>query len=294
MRVLIAGCGYVGLALGRHLAATGHAVAGIRRPGRDPAALLAAGIQPIGADLTRPADVARLPRAWDWVVLATAPDASDEAGYRAAYLEAARALVGHLRGSPPGALVFTGSTSVYAQTDGSEVDEASPAEPAAPTARVLRETEDFLANGAVTGFPAIRLRIAGIYGPGRHRLEAVRRGEARITGGGRRWVNVVHRDDLVTAIVAALARGRAGAVYNVADGAPATEREFLGWLHARLGCEVPPAEATLPPGSSARGRAWTDKRVAARRIREELGWQPRFPSFREGYEALIREEQGAG
>jgi len=293
MHVLIAGCGYVGLQLGARLVDAGHSVAGLRRPGSDPSPLRQRGIEPLHADLSKLEELERLPSAWDWVVDCAAPSDGGEAAYRSVYLEGARNLVGWLRSSPPKAFVFTGSTGVYPQNDGSEVDETGSTEGVAGTGRILREAEDVLQGAAKDGFPAILLRIAGIYGPGRNRIAAMARGESRMSGDGSRWMNMVHRDDLVKAIVAALERGKPGRIYNVSDGLPCTEAEFYGWLAGRLGKpSVETRGSTAGETStttSRRVRGGSHKRVVALRLRHELGWSPRHPDFRSGYEAEIRD-----
>lgn len=285
MRVLIAGCGYVGLRLGRRLVGVGHTVAGIRRPGSDPGPLRECGLEAFGVDLSDRQALEALPRGWDWVVDCAAPSESGEAAYRSVYLEGARNLLSWLQSSPPRAFVFTGSTGVYPQNDGSDVDETASTEGGSPTNRILRETEEVLLGAVAGGFPAIVLRIAGIYGPGRNRIATVLRGEARVSGDGSRWMNMVHCDDLVEAIVAALERGQPGRIYNVSDGAACAEGEFYRWLSDRLG--KPLAGPGAPADSARRPRVPTHKRVLATRLRQELGWVPRHPDFRSGYAHAI-------
>ncbi len=282
MRVLIAGCGYVGLHLGARLVDDGHVVGGIRRPGSDPSPLRECGIEPFAADLTQRADLDAISPGWDAVVDCVAPAEGGEAAYRAVYFEGARNLVDRFRATPPRAFVFTSSTSVYPQDDGSDVDESSATDGASPTSRILLETENLLLDAAQSGFPAILLRVAGIYGPGRNRIAAMNRGDARMTGDGTRWMNMIHRDDLVDAIITVLAKGKPVRLYTVSDSAACTEREFYAWLSVRLGRPLPPvadaAEVTR------RGRFATNKRVVADRLRNELGWTPRHSDFRSGYE----------
>lgn len=292
MRVLIAGCGYVGLALGDRLRREGHEVFGIRRTREAAPSLRAAGIEPLTADLASPEQLARLPREWDAVVFCAAPSVGGEAAYRSVYLDGARCLLDWLESDPPRAFLFTGSTSVYGQLDGSVVTEESPTEDRGGTVGVLLATERLLLEAAGRGFPALLLRVAGIYGPRRNRIASFLRGEVRLTGQGERLMNWVHRDDLVGAITAALASGRTNQIYNVSDGAPAREREFYGWLAAELGAALPPA--TDGADATQRRRALSDRQINSDKLRRDAGWRPVFPTFREGYAPLIADWRRQG
>ena len=129
MKCLVVGCGYVGLPLGAELARQGHEVFGLRRSASAAHELKAAGIQPLAGDVTRPETLAKLPRQFDWVVNCVAAGGGAE-NYRQIYLEGNRNLVSWLADSPPQKFVYTSSTSVYGQDDGSLVTESSLAEPA--------------------------------------------------------------------------------------------------------------------------------------------------------------------
>jgi nucleoside-diphosphate-sugar epimerase len=205
--------------------------------------------------------------------------------YRRIYFEGTRNLLAWLAPLPPRRFVYTSSTGVYGQTAGELVDETSPAEPDSATARVLRDTEDLLLQAKhTTGFPALILRLAGIYGPGRgYWLRQFLAGEARIEGDGSRVLNMIHRDDAVGAIRAALACGEPGRIYNVADDVPATQRELLTWLAETLKRPLPPS--ALADAGLFRKRGLTSKRVSNRRLHEELRFRPAHPSFREGFAA---------
>jgi nucleoside-diphosphate-sugar epimerase len=287
MRVLIVGCGYVGLPLGKELARRGHEVFGLRRSLLAEAELKAAGITPLHADVTRPDSLQNLPRDFDWVVNCTASGGGGADDYRKVYLEGNRNLLAWLAASPPKKFVYTSSTSVYAQNDGSVVTENSPTEPDALTAKVLVETEKLLlAAVAERKFPAVILRVAGIYGPARgHSFKQFLRGEARIEGDGSRWLNMIHRDDLIGVIIAALERGAPGEIYNAADDAPPSQSEFFTWLAAKL-------DQPLPPKVAADAEVWrkrgvTNKRVSNAKLRAEIKYEFRFPDFRAGYAAEI-------
>ena len=286
MRVLIVGCGYVGLALGAELVRQGHAVFGLRRSPHAAAEMEAAGLRPLIADIAQPGQLAGLPADYDWVVNTVSAAGGGVEEYRAAYLEGARCLIEWLSPRPPRKFVYTSSTGVYGQTDGSLVDEFSLTDPAAATARILVAAEGvFLTAAREQSFPAVVLRLAGIYGPGRgYWLRQFLHGEARIEGDGSRILNMIHRDDVVGAILAALRRGRPGECYNGVDNEPVSQLALFKWLVARHGGALPPAVPVNP--ASERKRGLTNKRVTNRKLRSELGYEFKYPTFREGLLAV--------
>ncbi len=282
MRVLIVGCGYVGLPLGKELVRLGHDVFGLRRSVLAADEMRTAGIQPLLADVTQPDSLAKLPRDFDWVVNCTASGGGGAEDYRKIYLEGNRNLVAWLAGAPLKKFVYTSSTSVYGQNDGSIVTENSPAEPEAATSKVLIETEQLLLAATKNNFPAIVLRVAGIYGPARgHSFKQFLRGEARIEGDGARWLNMIHRDDLIGVISAALAGGKPGEIYNVVDNQPVNQRSFFAWLAAELQAPMPATIASESEGWRRRGI--TNKRISNAKLVAELNYQFKFPDFRAGY-----------
>lgn len=287
MRVLIVGCGYVGLPLGAELARRGHAVFGLRRTADGAGELRAAGLTPVVGDVTQPESLRALPGPFDWVVNTVSSAKGGADVYRAVYVEGTRNLLAWLAGTPVRKFIYTSSTSVYAQTDGGEVTEESAAEPKAETGRLLVETENLLLAAArERHFPAVVLRVAGIYGPERgHLFQQFLRDEARLSGDGNRLLNMIHRDDVVGAVIAALERGEPGRIYNVADDAPVSQLDFFQWLATQLGKPLPPRASAEE--SATRKRGVTHKRVSNRRLREELGCVLKFPSFREGYAEVI-------
>jgi nucleoside-diphosphate-sugar epimerase len=284
MKCLIIGCGYVGLPLGAELVRCGHEVFGLRRSSADE--LKSIGIQPLIADITRPETLTELPRSFDWVVNCVAAGGSAD-DYRKIYLEGNRHLISWLANSPPKKFIYTSSTSVYGQNDGSVVTEKSPAEPEAGTAKVLVEAEKFLlAAAAERKFPAVILRVAGIYGPGRgHWFKQFVKGEARIEGDGSRFLNMIHRDDVAGCIIAALKNGCAGEIYNAVDDEPVSQLKFFEWLAAELKRALPSKIPVSP--EIRRKRGTTNKRVSNHKLKMELGYQFKYLNFRSGYGAEI-------
>ena len=275
-RILIAGCGYVGTRLGIELAEGGDEVFGLRR---DPSSLPDS-IAPVACDLVglAPAQVrARLPERLDACVLAVAASGRSVEAYRAAYVDATRTLVEALGAQGfAGRLVFVSSSGVYGQADGSWVDEESVAEPARPTGAALLEGEAVARERGAT-----ILRLAGIYGPGRERLvRDVVDGTARVAprSAGPSWTNRIHRDDCAGAIAHLLALDEPPALVLGVDDEPADRADVLGWIAERSGRPWPSEDPELA--------ARPNKRLSNARLRA-TGWNPRFPSWRDGYAPLV-------
>jgi nucleoside-diphosphate-sugar epimerase len=100
-------------------------------------------------------------------------------------------------------------------------------------------------------------------------------------------MNMIHRDDLAGAIIAALARGARGEIYNAADNEPVTQLAFFTWLAAELQRPLPPQVAA--DGESGRKRGLTNKRVSNAKLRRRLAYEFKYPDFRAGYRALCAE-----
>jgi nucleoside-diphosphate-sugar epimerase len=278
-RVLIAGCGDVGTALGLLLAADGHGVFGLRRhPDRLPAPIRA-----LAGDLADVASLVVIPDGIELVAYTAAADGFDDGAYRRAYVEGVANVLAALamRAAPVRRLLFTSSTAVYAQTDGGWVDESSPAEPAGFSGRRVLEGERLVLGSEV---PAVVLRLAGIYGPGRTRLiDRLRSGTATCHDGPPRWTNRIHRDDCAGTARHLLTMTEPDSLWLGVDREPAEECVVLDWLAARLGVP-PPRRVSREPGAS--GRPETSKRCSSRKLLAS-GYVFRYPTFRDGYAALV-------
>jgi nucleoside-diphosphate-sugar epimerase len=276
-RVLIAGCGYVGTALGLRLLERGHAVWALRR---DPAGLPAA-FNKLSADLANPADLGVLPTGLDHVVYTASAGESSDAAYERAYVTGLSNLLKAIARSGVRRLFFTSSTAVYAQTEGAWVDEDSETVPVHFSGRRTLEAEALL-RAAET--PSTVLRCAGIYGPGRTRLiDAVRQGTASMSD---RCTNRIHRDDIAGVILHLMAAGEAPATplpatLLLSDDEPAPQRDVTAFIAARLGVPLPSSSTTAEP--SARGG---DKRCNNARLRA-TGYSLLYPTYRDGYAAML-------
>ena len=276
-RILIAGCGYVGEAAGNHFHANEWEVEGWTASARS-AAQLARRPYPVHAvDITSAETVSRRARDFDVVIHCASSHGGNEEQYRLVYLEGAQNL---RRAFPNATLLFTSSTSVYAQNDGALVDETSRAQPSHGKGKLLRETEALvLAAGGIVA------RLGGIHGPGRsYFLKRILEGGAAGNWTNDRLINHVHRDDIVAALFL-LAKQRAecsGEIYNVVADRPIRSREGFQWLATRLKKRLPEVSGTPTPGP----RAESNKQVSNRKLRA-LGWTPRYPSFESAMEESI-------
>ncbi len=275
MKILIAGCGYLGVYTGKRFLDKGHRVYGLRRR---PAALEATGIEPVTADLQDLSTLEDLPEA-DIVILCQAPGANDD--YRGTYADGTKNILQVLSKRPPKKLVLISSTGVYGQRDGSWVDETT--DPSAAgyedeedekRARILLKAERYVRQ---SGIPFMTLRLGGIYGPGRQRLRAIREGRIKPAATDQ-FVNRIRVEDAAAAIGMLLQKGTPGELYLGVDDTPSTHREFYAWLLPKLG---------MPDAAVARtvfkGKRCKNAKLAA------IGFKCKYPSFREGYEELLEE-----
>ncbi|MDD5349474.1 MAG: NAD-dependent epimerase/dehydratase family protein [Chthoniobacteraceae bacterium] len=267
-RLLVAGCGYLGLAVARLAHATGWEVAGLTRSAASARALQGEPFRVLPCDITEASAVRALGH-FDAVLHCASSGHGGAEVYRRLFEEGTRHLLEGLR---PARFVFTGSTSVYAQTDGAWVTEESPAEPERETGRILRSAEDLvLAAGGVAA------RLAGLYGPDRWALlRKFLEGRAVLEEGGERFLNQIHRADAASALLLLLDPAVPAGIYNVADGTPVTQRELYAAFADHFGKPLPPAG----PRDLSRKRGWTHKRVSNAKLCA-LGWRPLYPSFRE-------------
>jgi nucleoside-diphosphate-sugar epimerase len=269
---LIFGCGYLGRRVAALWRADGHRVCALTRRNAD--ALSALGVEPLTGDVCDPDSLKALPAAGT-VLYAVGLDRSAGRSMRDVYVGG---LANVLDALPPGGrFIYVSSTSVYGQTGGEWVSEASSTEPTEESGKVVLEAERLLRAKRPD---AIILRSAGIYGPDRLlRKSPILNGESLI-GDAEKWLNLIHVSDGAVAVLHAGRHAAPGATYNVSDGAPVTRRDFYTRLAQLLGT-VAKFDQRPEPGSP-------NRRVDSGAYRA-LGWTPQYASYVAGMTAAVAE-----
>ncbi len=258
--LLLCGYGYLGQAVERAFHGHGWNITCLSLTGNE---------HSLACDLGDADAVARIAAAIDTpdaIVHCAASGHGGPDAYRHVYLSGALILSAQFPSVP---LLFTSSTSVYAQTDGSIVTEESPARPDRETGRILLAAEHVAieAGGTVA-------RLAGIYGPARSvLLRKFLDGSAVMEDGGHRYINQIHRDDAAAAIYHLVASRHKG-IFNVCDSQPMLQADCYAALASAFNMPVP----TAGPRDPSRKRGWTNKRVSNTKL-VATGWEPAYPRF---------------
>ncbi len=268
-RILIAGCGYVGEAAADLFYERDWEVEGWTASAQSAEGLSTKPYRIRAVDIANVAAVSAGHHEFDVVLQCASSRGGDAEKYRRVYLEGARNLI---QAVPTAALLFTSSTSVYAQNQGDVVDENSPANPVHEKGQILREAEEL-----VLAHRGIVARLGGIYGPGRSfLLRKFLAREAVLDYLDDHFINQAHRDDIVSALfhLAERRAGLGGQVYNVVEDQPIVAREVYEWLSSHLHRPLP--QKGRAPSSRKRGES--NKRVSNKKLRA-VGWAPRYPNF---------------
>lgn len=291
-KILIAGCGEVGIALGAILAARGHEVWGLRRDGTK----LMPPLRAVQADLSNPLSLQAIPEMLDFVFyLASAEETSDEA-YFAAYVRNLQNLLEVFLARPakPSRIFYASSTSVYAQAHDEWVDEDSPTQPEHFAGKRLLEGEALLRASTL---PFCIVRFSGIYSATKRALlERVLRGEAEQREISP-YTNRIHLDDCAGVLAHLVEIPEPAQLYLASDSEPTRLGDVEKWIATE--CEhrectrnnfVSEIESmrnvrSAAPNQVPRRRS-SSKRCCNLRL-QRAGYTFRYPSFREGYAAIL-------
>jgi len=185
---------------------------------------------------------------------------------------------------------YVSSTAVYGDRAGGWALEDSELNAASlEGARRVRAERDWLDAGQGMGLTVQLFRLPALYGPGRSPLDRLRDGTARIVRKPGQVFNRIHVDDVVSGLFASMARPRPGAAYILCDDEPAPADVVMEGAARRLGLPLPPeVDLDDPSVSDAMRRFYLDsKRLSNARAKAELDWRPKYPTWRDGLEALL-------
>ena len=271
---LIVGCGYLGARVGAAWLAAGRPVHALTRSRGD--GLRAQGFVPITGDVLDPASLTGLPAA-STILYAVGLDRSAGRSMRDVYVQGLRNVLAALPAG--GRFLYVSSTSVYGQTEGELVDGDSAAEPREENGRIVLETERTLRESRPD---ATILRFAGIYGPNRGiRKQSLLKGEPYV-GDADKWLNLIHVDDGVRAVLAAeRTDASVGRTFAIADDTPVSRRDFYAEFARLLGAPEARFEPAAEPSREA------NRRISNAAAKAALGFEPAFPSYREGLRASL-------
>ena len=227
----------------------------------------------------------RISPGFDHVVNSVGAFSPSLEGYEQSYLLGMQSIVGWMEQTQMGceSLVFTSSSSVYPQQDGSLVNEESDHSEVSPRGQILLGAEK-VCLGVSPDLAARKsvVRLSGLYGPDRHLLVDKIRRQEPMSGNPDRVLNLTHRDDAVSAILAVLQAEDQykGGILNACDGQHATRGEIVRWVAEQLGTAAPKFEGVDQDNGPHR-------RVDSSKIKQLLGWSPKYPTFQSGYQDFL-------
>lgn len=281
--ITIFGCGYLGQVLVTRCLDKGWAISALTRNSETAAKLRSLGVSLVVEDqLEGTAWHEQLNPVQDFVVNCVGAASRDLDGYRRSYVEGQESVGKWLEEGKAGTLLFTSSISVYPQSGGVSVDESSSTAGASERGCLLLEAEEKCLASSVCVERNFVLRLAGLYGPGRHLMVEKLKGGKPFEGNANRTLNLIHIADAADAVLHCLESETAirSGVYNVSDGSHFSRGEIVSWLAEKLGVEI-------TPFLENDGMRIPDRKVCINKIKSDLKWEPRYNSFVKGYDSIL-------
>lgn len=286
--VFVFGLGFSGRAFARRALAAGHSVCGSSRSAEAPntsgARAFTIGDAQTAAALRSAIGEAQI------AFVAAPPDASGDP----TLADFGDALAASTRLER---VIYLSTVGVYGGSEGAWIDESAPTAATSARARwrVAAEAQ-WLAFGRANGVAVDELRLAGIYGPGRNPLTKLAQGDSRRIVKPGQVFNRIHIEDIAGVALALIEAGAPGEVWNVADLEPAPPQDVITYAASLLGVDPPPEEpfdtADLTP--MQRSFYASNQRISTEKLRRELGYRWRYPTFREGLSACLEAGDGRG
>ena len=287
-KILIVGSGDVARRILSQLAPRARVYALLRDAGRA-AQWRAAGAMPVLADLDDRSSLERLAGLADCVLHLAPPPGSGTRDTRTRNLLAALSKGKSL----PRSLVYVSTTGVYGDCGGAAIDETRFLNPESSRAGRRVDAEQVLRVwGARHGVAVSILRAPGIYGADRLPIERLLKGTPALAASDDVYTNHIHADDLATACIAALRRGKANRAYNVVDDSDLKMAEYFDLVAQAFDLPKAPrlsraeAEKVLSPVQMSFMRE--SRRIGNRRLKHELKLKLAYPTVVEGIASARR------
>ena len=287
-KLVVFGCGYIGMHLARLAVKAGAEVVALTRNVAKAEILKAEGMQVVIAKLSQIEWHSAIEGYYDYAVNCVGSSGNGLHGYEESYVLGMQSICSWNQKNPIGTFVYTSSTSIYPQTGGVLVDEFASSEGVGERGKILQHAENLIHNASDDRDKMSRyfiLRLAGIYGPLRHYLlDQIKSGFVNAPLDN--YLNLIYRDDVVSAIVACLAAPEkiGSSTFNCSDNNPASKREVIEWICNQLKIEFP---QLVVSAASERSREGLNRRINSRSIMDKLDWKPRFSDYKQGYLTLL-------
>ncbi len=279
-KILIAGCGKIGIKLGLKLAEENHDVFGARRNISE----IPAPIIPLTVDFSIPDTLPAIPGAIEFVYIILTPEKFDDDSYKRSYVEATQNILKYFekKKEKPLHIFFISSTSVYGQKNGEWVDENSETVPLGFSGTRMLEAEQLITQSSIAGASCIR--FGGIYSSKRTRqIDRIQKGISKNYHDLINYKNLINEEDAVGILHHLLAEPNKETHYLAVDNEPVQECDLLEWLLTELKLST---AHECSDQSLSRKRNLTNKRCNNQRIRRS-GYKFSFPTYKEGYRSII-------
>ena len=284
-KIVIAGCGYIGTRVARLWKESGAQVTCLVRTPEKADALAAEGYQVLVASFDESGVICPSDVSGSMLYYLVPPPGGGIADTRA------RNFISRLQ-KPPEKIVYMSATSVYSETKGGVVTEASETQPASAMGKRRLDAESaFLEYGAANNVPVVILRVSGIYGPGRLPVMQVSQGQPLLREEESGPSNRIHADDLAAVCLSAADRGQAGEIFNISDGHPSSMTCYFDACADLLGYPRQPQvsldEARRVMSPLMLAYVTEAKVVDSSRMLERLKIRLQYPTMGEGLPACL-------
>jgi nucleoside-diphosphate-sugar epimerase len=294
-KIFIFGCGYLGIRLADTLINHGYEVGALTKNQTYAEILKAKGIKEVIVDrLESDTWHSLVGSEYSKIINCVSSAGNGLSGYESSYHQGQASIIRWAKSHSVKSFIYTSSTSVYPEDSGAWVEESSLEDEAihSDAAQILRRAENLIEKNQSHFGQYFILRLSGIYGPKRHYLLNQIQSSNVIAGSGDYFMNMIHVDDILSAIVKLINSevSIASGIYNLSDDTPTRKEDVVEWLAEQLNLSVPSFDKDLLSQRNASRKTRTkNRRIANRKLKDSLGLALKYPSYKEGYSQIIKQ-----